>query len=67
MPQVRIRIRIHIRARGQVALAMEEWDLHRRIALKFILYLGEKPRVILGGAARPHLLGPSSRDTDFQK
>ncbi|ELR21246.1 sodiumdependent dicarboxylate transporter [Acanthamoeba castellanii str. Neff] len=44
-----------------VALAMEEWDLHRRIALKFILYLGEKPRVILGGAARPHLLGPSSR------
>lgn len=32
-----------------VALAMEEWDLHRRIALKFILYLGEKPRVILGG------------------
>jgi di/tricarboxylate transporter len=30
---------------------MEEWDLHRRIALKFILYLGERPRVILGGKA----------------
>lgn len=28
---------------------MEEWELHRRIALKFVIYLGEKPRVILGG------------------
>lgn len=28
---------------------MEEWELHRRIALRFILYLGERPRVIFGG------------------
>jgi len=32
-----------------VALAMEEWELHRRIALKFILSMGERPQVIFGG------------------